>query len=327
LSRDAAAGTDVRREPDINSDRSKCKPVDESEGRKKMSTEFQTLVGDGQYPYAALNKDQDVMETSIYYRLFEEAERVRWKMSDIPWESIEREKAPRPVIELARVAAFFELTTWSATNMFFQTFTDDMDFSQWITVWLYEETKHPQALMRWLKLMGESFDVGFMTQGRKAHPFVDSKVSTLTLNILSEIQASALYIGVSNVADEPVLKGIAKRLAADEARHASGFYSYAKKYIENSEQPDVERWQALRVLYFWLADNRKVKHPVAMLSHAIIDREEFAGFIPYLGFESEALPARMRQMVGTLIGRPLNSDREVTETLREFYGATRNRRN
>src|SRR5262249_241182 len=254
-----------------------------------MNSEFRASATPAEDPYAALSMSDGIMETSIYCRLFDEAERVRWKMSDIHWEAIERKKAPRSLVNLVRVAAFFELTTWSATNMFFQTFTDDIDFTQWVTVWLYEETKHPQALMRWLKLMGQSFDETFMTEGRKAHPFVESKMSTLTLNILSEIQASALYLGIFKIAEEPVLKAIAKRLSADEARHASGFYSYAKKYIENAEHPDVERWQALKALYFWLADNRKVKHPVAMLSHRVMDADEFKEFVPQLGFESEAL--------------------------------------
>jgi hypothetical protein len=109
-------------------------------------------------PVATTIANPDVLDTALYYSLFREAETVRWKMSDIPFEAIETDKAPAALVGLMRELAAAELTTWTATNQFFDAFRDDVDFTQWLTVWLYEETKHPQALMRWLKHFGESFD-------------------------------------------------------------------------------------------------------------------------------------------------------------------------
>src|SRR5262245_8077301 len=187
-------------------------------------------------PAGAANSE-DVIGNFLFYRLFDEAENVRWKMSDIPWSDIDKDKVSPSFVKIVREIAFSELTTWSATDRFFKDFVDDADFTQWITVWVYEETKHPQALMRWLDSFGESFDTRFLLEGRKIFPFMKTRMGNLVMNILSEIEASSRYMGMYTAAEEPVLKLIGKNLAADEARHASGFYAYAKKILDNSKNP------------------------------------------------------------------------------------------
>jgi hypothetical protein len=273
---------------------------------------------------AALAANPDVLDTALYYSLFHEAEAVRWKMSDIPFSAIETDKAPRSLVALMKELAAAELTTWTATNQFFESFREDVDFTQWMTVWLYEETKHPQALMRWLKHFGESFDAEFMLEGRKTHPFMKSKMGTLVINILSEIETSAFYLNVSQNVEEPVLKLIAQNLAADEARHASSFYLYAKKMLMNSERPEVERFEALKVLYFWLVSNRNVKHPFALFANKAASSAEFSDLERILSFKTNALYGRMRAMVGNLIGVSLDSKEAVRKNFlqlqKENYG-------
>ncbi|HET6976583.1 MAG TPA: ferritin family protein [Pyrinomonadaceae bacterium] len=262
---------------------------------------------------AIATANPDMLDTALYYSLFHEAEGVRWKMSDIPFDAIETEKASPALVGVMKELAAAELTTWTATNQFFEAFREDIDFTQWVTVWLYEETKHPQALMRWLKHFGESFDQKFFSEGRKTYPFMDSKMGTLTLNILSEIETATFYLSVSRNAQEPVLKLIAQNLAADEARHASSFYVYAKKRLNESENPRFERFEALKVLYFWLISNHNVKHPFALFANKIASKAEFDEVNRILGFKTEAMYARMRTMIGSLVGVPLENKEEVRQ--------------
>ena len=272
---------------------------------ESISTSALSYAGNSE---EAATVNPDLLDTALYYGLFREAESVRWKMSDIPFDAIEADKAPRALIELIKVNAASELTTWTATNQFFQGFSDDVDFTQWMTVWLYEETKHPQALMRWLKHFGESFDTGFFLEGRKTYPFMNSKMGTLTFNILSEMEASSYYLSVFRNVQEPVLKLITKNLAADEARHASSFYLYAKKRLMQSDNPQFERFEALKMLYFWLVSNQNVKHPVALFANKIA---EFGELERIVSFKSENLYARMRTMIGNLVGIALGNKEEV----------------
>ena len=274
-------------------------------------------------PGAGLTQEPSVMDSALYYHLFYEAEKVRWKMSDIPWSDIDKDKVTPSLVSLVRDIAYAELTTWSAANRFFEAFAEDVDFSQWITIWMYEETKHPQALMRWLKEFDESFDTNFLLEGRKTHPFIQSRMGTLVMNILSEIEVSSMYLGISNIVEEPVLKRIFCNISADEARHASSFFSYAKKMIEESDDPDFERLEAVKVLYFWLTSKERVKHPVALLTNHVSNTDDFDAYRDRLSLRAEKAYARMRMMIGNLIGRALEDKDGVATAFRELYAANK----
>src|ERR1041384_3926061 len=104
----------------------------------------------------------DVVADMLHTSLFDQAEGVRWQMSEIPWARIDRDAVTEPLRALVKEIAFAELTTFSATRRFMTDFADDVDFTQWISVWFYEESKHPQALLRWLRHVGVSVDDRFI---------------------------------------------------------------------------------------------------------------------------------------------------------------------
>src|SRR4051812_2455912 len=92
-----------------------------------------------------VTNDKSVYDDGVFYRLYKEAEIVRWKMSDYPWDTLKKGDVSPAWIAVARDALRGELTTFNATERFFTDFGGDIDFTQWITVWLYEETKHPSS--------------------------------------------------------------------------------------------------------------------------------------------------------------------------------------
>jgi len=94
--------------------------------------------------------DTNIHDDGLFYRLFDEAETVRWKMADCGWSTIRPADASPAWRQVARETLIGELTTFNATERFFADFGDDVDFTQWLTVWLYEETKHPSAALTWL---------------------------------------------------------------------------------------------------------------------------------------------------------------------------------
>ena len=91
---------------------------------------------------------------------------MRWKVAELPWAKFEASQARPTLRAMVREMAFSEQTTFSATQRFMQAFGDDADFSQWISVWFYEETRHPQVLLRWLELAGEKPGADFVAKGR-----------------------------------------------------------------------------------------------------------------------------------------------------------------
>jgi hypothetical protein len=252
----------------------------------------------------------DVVAESLYGHLFDEAERVRWRQGDIAWDRIDRERATPALVALVREIAFSELTTTTATRRFLSEFSDDADLTQWISVWFYEETKHPQVLLRWLRCVGVVVDDGFLLRGRATAPFMKSRFGTLVTNIISEMAASAAYAKLAAHATEPVFASIAQKLAADEARHAASFYAYARRHLERSTDRDADRRDALKVLYLWFQDSDQVRHPVNEFyarNRAVISELAFVPTIPR---------ARITQLIGALLDMPLSIETDLLAQLR-----------
>ena len=249
-----------------------------------------------------LDAHEDFIADAIFCGLFDEAERVRWRMADVPWAAIEKDKASPGLVALVREAAFTELTTFSATRRFLQEFADDPDLSQWMSVWFYEETKHPQVLMRWLSHFGESCDTQFVLRGRVTAPFMKSRFGTLVTNVISELVASASYRSLYRHSPEPVLAHIAKNLASDEARHASSFYAYARRMLERSPQPNALRLDGLKVLYMWFVENDRVLHPVNEFHGRAVDRPATQDTVTEMRMSVEPVHDRAFRMIGTLLG-------------------------
>ena len=248
----------------------------------------------------------------LYPKLAEVAEGVRWKIGDLPWDSYDPSVVTPELRDVVRSAATFEQTTYSATQKFMDSFAEEPDFTSWVSVWFYEETRHPMSLMRWLGLSGETFDTQFVNTARISAPFMKSLTGTLIINVISEIVAATAYLGMSNDSPEPLLKAIARRLASDEARHSASFFRFAQRRIARSNDIDRERLDALKVLYFWLTDSQNVSHPVnlAMEKARKLKLED--------GHVGSLIPNdRICRVVGQLVGLEIDSPQDVRKLFTE----------
>ncbi len=229
------------------------------------------------------------------------AEGVRWKLTDIPWDTFDLSKATAPLRAMVREMAYSEYTTFSATQRFMESFGADTDFSQWVSVWFFEETRHPMVLLKWLALAGETQEADFAMKGRVSVPFMKSLTGTLVTNVISEMVAAEAYVGFVRVT-EPVLAMLAQRIGADEARHGASFFTYARRAIAMAAEPDRERLAAMKVLHFWIHAAKTVSHPV---NEAV---ERMRALLPAAG-EPPFVPPfdRIVQMVGNLVGLPMST--------------------
>jgi hypothetical protein len=278
--------------------------------------------------------EPDILEGLLHYELFSAAERVRWRMEDIPWSSIDRSKITPHLLVLVRHVALAELTTYAATRRFLQEFSDDIDFTQWMSVWFYEETKHPHALMRWMHELGENFSGGEMVRGRITAPFMKSRFGMLVTNVISEVHACAGYVGLFQAVDEPVLKLIAKNLAGDEARHATGFFAYARRAFDRSKKREEDQLEALKVLHMWLNANTSVQHPVNTVGLRTSGQQELLD-ARYLQANDETIleqhsilqeritRQRALGLISSLTGIQVKSAEEVMGHIRDLAPAVR----
>jgi ferredoxin len=251
----------------------------------------------------------------LFPTLLEVAEGVRWRVAELPRDRFKLELAPPELRELVRQMAFSEQATFSATQKFLQGFGDRGDFSEWVAVWFYEETRHPMVLLEWLALAGEPQGDGFVRDGRVSTPFMKSRIGTLVTNVISEVFAAASYLAVPYTAPEPLLKAIGRRICADEARHAASFYAYARQAIALAKDPMRERLDALKVVHFWLNENQAVSHPVNEMLMRVTEKG-IGGELQLPKLESPRL--RVLRAVGRLIGLPLDGPEQVSAQLFEL---------
>jgi hypothetical protein len=261
------------------------------------------------------NELRDVIADGAFPHLFLEAEKVRWRMCDIPWNSIDKKLVSPAWVAVVSTAAMSEQTTFSATDSFFKGFPEDVDFTSWLSVWLYEETKHPLALMRWLQAFDVKFDSRAVLKGRQTLPFMRSKVGMIVTNVYSEVLATALYMTMAPKAPEPILKQVFKNLGGDEARHAAHFYAFAKKRIEEAEDRREAVRDALKVLYYWL-DTKSHVHPVNLVRHQLSAPEMASAITPAMLEEVDHRARnRMLAVTSSLVGTPLKSFDDVVAAL------------
>jgi hypothetical protein len=260
----------------------------------------------------------DVVGEALCYRLGDEAEAVRWRMSDVPWDRLDRERAGPGLRALVQEIAFSELTTTTATRRFLTELGDDPDFTQWVSVWFYEETRHPQVLLRWLHHLGVVVDARWLLRGRATAPFMRSRFGTLVTNIISEMVASSSYAQLAAAAPEPVLTRIASNLAGDEARHAASFYAYAARHLERSADREGDRRDGLKVLYLWFQDSERVSHPVNEFYGRHLGRSEVGETIAKLAIDPAAAQDRIVRLVGHLLGLPLDGSTDLLGQIRDL---------
>ncbi|MBS1151940.1 MAG: hypothetical protein H6Q89_3638 [Myxococcaceae bacterium] len=246
------------------------------------------------------------LPTELYSPVMEVAEAVRWKVEDLPWASFDPVKATPGLRAVVREMAYSEQTTFSATQKFMEAFGADTDFSQWISVWFYEETRHPHVLLKWLALAGEIPGKDFVTEGRASQPFMKSQTGTLVTNIISEMVAAHAYLQMVGGAPEPLITKLVERLSADEARHAASFFTFARRIIGKAAQPDRERLEALKVLHFWFSASKSVSHPV----NASMDR--LKALLPAVGAPPFVAPYdRLAKIIGLLTQLPIETAADI----------------
>jgi len=254
-----------------------------------------------------------------YYSLFEVAEKARWLMKDIAWDEIDKSLVTPTLIETVKRIAFGELTTYSATRAFMDMFEDDIDFTQWLAVWLYEETKHPHALVKWLAMNDVELSGEFLMEGRTITPMTNSKVEMLTFNVISEIVAGNMYLLAADIAAEPVLKDITLKLAKDEMRHAVGFENYARKTIAEASDPDYERTVVLRSAWVFLQGDQFIHHPVF---------ETVRSFDALVGKGTiKKIRKQIASRIGNLAGVEIPEPEEIFDVYTKFKADYRAKRN
>ncbi len=169
------------------------------------------------------------------------ADERRWRLDDIPWGRFERSKVDPELLKVVKAASLVESNAGDYATYLCNVFPDDAAFQAAVRIWAREEAQHGQALGRWAALADPSFDLeaslkrfiaGYRLPLDAAGSVRGSRAGELVARCVVEVGTSSYYSALGEATDEPVLKEICARIAADEFRHYKLFYTHLGRYLE-----------------------------------------------------------------------------------------------
>jgi rubrerythrin len=177
-----------------------------------------------------------------------------WSMEDIPYHALahDRVRDDRRLFYIVASASFIESASDVYTDNLVRFFHDDGEIVAWLRQhWEPEERQHGAALRRYVRTAWPDFDweAAYRTFVADYSPLcaVDRLAGTRALEMAArcvvETGTAAFYRMLSQASEEPVLRGLAARIGADEVRHYKHFYRWFRRYraIEQPSQLAVLR--------------------------------------------------------------------------------------
>lgn len=187
--------------------------------------------------------------------------RQGWKLEDVSWDAF-RPGAIDPILLAAiKAAALVEYNAPDYVTYLKRVFSDaGPETLADIEGWGREESQHGRALGRWAEIADPSFRLeeafARFRKGYTPAHFADletegsvrgSRRGEMVARCVVESGTSSYYTAIRDATDEPLLKEIAGRIAADEYRHYKLFYDTLNK----QDEPDIAFWRKL-----WVAVSR-----------------------------------------------------------------------
>lgn len=163
----------------------------------------------------------------------------KWKFEDIKWSLFNPDKVNPEILKLIKAGSVIEHNGSDYGRYLKNVFAGDTALEKEIDAWSMDEIKHGKVLAEWVKMVEPSYDFeGRFNEYVKGFP-IDTEVSqsirgSCTAELLTrcmvEIGTSTFYTAVKDATDEPLLKHICSKIAADELRHYKLFYTHFKRY-------------------------------------------------------------------------------------------------
>ncbi len=179
-----------------------------------------------------------------------------WSLDDIHWHLFQADSITPGMLAAIKAAALVEYNAPDYVVYLKRVFADSGQRTlDAIEQWGREESQHGKALGRWAEMADPDFhmDEAFVRfrKGYTPPHFSESTQESVRGSRRGEMVArcvvesgtSSYYAAIRDAANEPVLKEIAGRIAADEYRHYKLFYDT----MHAQPDPELSFWAKLRI--------------------------------------------------------------------------------
>lgn len=176
-----------------------------------------------------------------------------WKIDDLPWAKFDATLCHTEILKIIKAAALVEFGGDKYANYLCNVFEGDSEFQAVAKEWAQEEVQHGIVLGRYAQLADpqfnfekayERFSTGYSINLDTNTSIRGSRSGELIARCIVETGTSSYYTALAEATDEPLLKAICLKIAADELRHYKMFYTYLKKYLTAEE---LNRLQRLKI--------------------------------------------------------------------------------
>jgi rubrerythrin len=180
--------------------------------------------------------------------------REGWTLDEVQWSNFDASKIEPWMITAIKAAALVEFNAPDYVSYLKRVFSDSKTQAL-IEAWGKEEAQHGRALGRWAEMADPTFSLSDTFARFRAgyHPPHFNNDDTMSIRgsrrgemisrCVVESGTSSYYSAIRDSTNEPVLKEIAGRIAADEYRHYKLFY----EILNLQDEPDLPFWKKLIV--------------------------------------------------------------------------------
>jgi hypothetical protein len=179
-----------------------------------------------------------------------------WKLDDVDWSKFDATKVDKALLATIKGASLVEYNADDYVTYLTRVFKDAGEQTLTnIRHWGDEELQHGLALGRWAEMADPTFDfkrsfARFRAGYRPPHFASDSATSVrgsrrgeMVARCVVESGTSSFYSAIRDASEEPVLKEVAGRIAADEFRHYRLFF----ETLQMQDEPEISFWRKLIV--------------------------------------------------------------------------------
>lgn len=176
-----------------------------------------------------------------------------WTLDEISWGAFRAECVDPELLKIIKAAALVEFNGEDYGRYLCGVFAEDVLMTRAARHWALEEVQHGEALARWAKLADPAWDferavarfrAGFRVDIEAALSIRGTRAGELVARCMVETGTNSYYTALADAADEPVLKEICARIAADELRHYNMFFLHMKRWLERDR---IGGWQRLKI--------------------------------------------------------------------------------
>ncbi len=179
-----------------------------------------------------------------------------WSLDEIDWSKFDSAKVDPGLLATIKGAALVEYNAPDYVEYLNRVFhKNGPEMQARLAQWGKEEVQHGVALGRWAELADPSYNfqtafARFRAGYKPAHFANGSTISVrgsrrgeMIARCVVESGTSSFYSAIRDAAEEPVLKELAGRIAADEFRH----YRMFLEAIDEQDEPDPPFWRRLLI--------------------------------------------------------------------------------